>query len=100
MKVGENKVKYAFYISGQSGRLFKFLQQAEKEQLEKIRLVISDKKIEKGLLVQLREKNICFEEIEYTMLKGENNKERNLNLSDRMLEVMKNNQIDYCFSFG
>lgn len=100
MKVGEDKVKYAFYISGQSGRLFKYLQQAEKKQIEEIGLVISDKKIEKGLLVKLREKNIRFQEIEYTMLEGATNKEKNLNLSDRMLEVMKKNQIDYCFSFG
>ena len=93
-------MNYAFYISGRSGRLYKFLFQATKEQLNSIKIIISDKKIQDNLAELLTDKKISVYEIDYYGLEGDTNKEKNLGLSDKMLKILSDNHIDYCFSFG
>lgn len=93
-------MKYAFYISGTSGRLYKFLLQATEEQISKISVVVSDKKIEDKLYSKLTEMGNSVYEIKYTALNGDSNKERNLNLSNEILKLLSANNVDYCFSFG
>ena len=94
-------MRYAFYISGSSQRLFKFISKIEKEknELERICMVISDAEIPIFLKKALERNHIPFVLIEYKAL-GENNKERNLKLSVRILELLSGKKIDYMFSFG
>lgn len=90
----------AFYISGRSGRLSKYLAQASEDMINKIVLVFSDDLIESELREQLDSYSIRFHEIKYSELSGINNREKNLELSNKMLAAFLDNSIDYCISFG
>lgn len=93
-------MKFGFYISGKSGRLIKFLQQASKEVLLQIGIVISEYELQEEMLSLMEEKNIRYIVFEYRDLSGHTNKEKNLALSNLMLETLIRHKIDYCFSFG
>lgn len=91
--------KFGFYISGKSGRLKKFIEQADRTICESIEIVISEYNIESGLRELLEKKDITYKVFDYKML-GSTNSERNSELSDILLRELSENKIDYCFSFG
>lgn len=91
--------KYGFYISGKSGRLKKFIEQADRTICEAIKIVISEYDIESGLRELLEKNDIAYKVFDYKML-GSTNSERNSELSDILLRELSENKIDYCFSFG
>lgn len=92
--------KYAFYISHRSGRLYKFINQASTEVLSQIKLVVSDYDIVDELKNLLLDKQIPFVIINYPELAGDTNIIKNSELSDKMLELFEEYNIDYMFSFG
>lgn len=96
---GGKKMNFAFYISGTGTRLRKFLERDQDSYVEDIKLVISDAPIEEKLRKLLDLKNILFFEFNYSDLLGAN-KEKNLHLSNFMLEKLKEFKIDYLISFG
>lgn len=92
-------MRYAFYISGRSGRLTKAIEQFGGDILEKIILVVSDAKVEPNLRELLKENHIALETINDADLIG-TRKEKNLQISNFILEQLEKNTIDYMFSFG
>lgn len=94
-------MKYAFYISGRSGRLFKFLKQAAPEFLNGggVKLVVSDLVVEEKLQFALTEYGITTEVIDDKKLDGDR-KYKNRMISDFILEKLVEHGIDYCISFG
>lgn len=88
-------MKYAFYVSGQAGRLRKILCK-NTSCLEQTRLVVSDDNQNMDIAMALQEKGITYELIDYKRIKGN----KNLQLSNRMLSLFLKYEIDYCFSFG
>lgn len=93
-------MRYAFYISGKSGRLLKYIRQASAGILETIKLIISDKNLAPDIRDELESKKIEYRVIEYNHICGNSNKEKNAILSDYILEQLQETSIDYCFSFG
>ncbi len=93
-------MKFAFYISGRSERLLKFLECASVDHLACISIVISEYKIQSELAQKLASVGIEQVVIEYDLLKGKSNQEKNIELSDAMLVALKARGVDYCFSFG
>lgn len=93
-------MKFAFYITGTSGRLTKFLNQSNVDIIKQIKIVIADKSIPEELEALLTSNDINYVFIDYSSLSGINNKEKNLQLSNKMLELLDANRIDYMFSFG
>lgn len=94
-------MNYAFYISGRSGRLFKFLKQADTALLRGggVKLVVSDALIEEQLKTFLIEYDITTAIIDDKKLDGDRKKKNRL-ISDFILEKLTEYDIDYCFSFG
>lgn len=92
-------MRYAFYISGRSGRLLKAIKQFEKNIVKKINLVVSDFPIEFELKNILTEREISMEVIDDKKLVG-NRKEKNTLISNFILDKLVENKIDYMFSFG
>ncbi len=92
-------MKYAFYISGRSGRVIQFLKQATQCQINNIKCVISDFPVEdetRKIIEGCKIDCICFDRRNG----GSSNKEKNLFFSNKMLSVLTEKKIDYCFSFG
>ena len=81
-------MKYAFYITGNSGRLFKFLSKAEDSLINQIGFVISDKEVPNNLQDLLAQKKIQLHYIDYSKMEGSNTKEKNLFLSDTILDLL------------
>lgn len=92
-------MKYAFYISGYSERLKKFLLQADSEILTSIQIVISEYELNEEITALLNHFNIFYRTCNYCEL-GCNNEERNLNFSNIMLHELEKYNVDYCISFG
>lgn len=94
-------MRFAFYVSGDSKRVEKYLNQIIKEKIDQnLILLISDKKLSGAYIDLIETHGIVVKELLYTNLFGSNNREKNLQLSNFMLEEFKNYKIDYCFSFG
>ncbi len=91
---------YAFYISGRSGRLKKFIQQADTDILNQISVVVSDTQIEAELEKELKKYGIGAKVYQWCLLSGGSNKEKNIQFSDLLLGELKACHVDYCFSFG
>lgn len=91
---------YAFYVSGRSGRLKKFLQQADAKILEQINIVVSDSGIDTELENELNKHKIPLKVFQRCQLSGISNKEKNKQFSDLLLRELKACHVDYCFSFG
>lgn len=94
-----SKMRYAFYISGRSGRLTKAIQQFGEDILEEIILVVSDAKVEPSIQSLLKQEHIAFATIDDAGLAG-TRKEKNLQISNYILDQLEKNNIDYMFSFG
>lgn len=92
-------MRFAFYISGKSGRLSKFLDQDNQVINGEIKLVVSDAIVEKELEHKISKCNIVLETIDDSGLIG-TRKEKNRTISDFILTKLNANDIDYCFSFG
>ena len=93
-------MNFAFYTTGKSGRVSKFIQQAPQSVLDSIKIIISDAEIpddSKRLYGQAGISHVQFDRKKFNHLTP---RERNTLFSDFMLEALKQNQVDYCFSFG
>lgn len=90
-------MRFAFYISGNAGRLRKILKSNEKY-LEQVKLIFSDDERNKDLQEEVK----CFSDMEYFLHEYNHigGTDRNLALSDYLLDLLKKKNIDYCFSFG
>lgn len=93
-------MRYGFYVSGKSSRLRKYLKQADKSIIDRIGVVFSDYTIESQLACILDEKKIDYIQIDYENLPERNRHMKNEYVSNKLLEVLKERDIDYCFSFG
>lgn len=93
-------MRIAFYVSGKSGRLKKYLQQASEAQIGSIVCVISDDEIEADLSLILEKYNIKASVKNYKDILSSSKEEKNLQLSDFIMKQLDENKIDYCISFG
>lgn len=92
-------MKYAFYISGHSGRLAKYLLSCSENEKSLIKIVVSDEKITDGMRSILNENSIEMIECDRNKFMGTNS-EKNLNFSNELCEALIKHKVDYCFSFG
>lgn len=92
-----SRKKYAFYISGKSSRLLKYLNSTNNT--SHIHLVFSDCPIDKKLASVLSEKNIFSTSINYSDLDHSTTEKRHF-LSEYLMRHLIDHNIDYCFSFG
>lgn len=90
----------AFYVSRKATRLNKILQDNNLELLKSIKLVFSDDESTLYLKDKLEELGIEYVLYDYKKIIVSNGKKKNSILSDKMLEVFKFYEIDYCFCFG
>lgn len=88
-------MNFAFYVSGYAGRLRKILN-SDFKYLAQVKLVVSDDERNGDIEKLTNKRTIAYKLINYKMLEGN----RNIALSDRMLELFREYEIDYCFSFG
>lgn len=98
--IGGIMMNIAFYISGKSGRLSKYLNQISEESVKDIKLVFSDYMLEEPLKTVVSSNNISIIEKDYDSIPGNTNREKNLQLSNQMLSAFRDYSIDYCISFG
>lgn len=92
-------MKFAWYVSGTGGRLARFLAVATDEERICIKLVIADSRLPPETKALVYEKGINLIEFHYDDLTG-SRAEKNMHLSDFILEQLCANSIDYCFSTG
>lgn len=92
-------MKYAYYISGHSGRLTKYLRGCSANEKSIIKVVVSDEKITDGMREILNDNSIEMIEWDRKKLMG-TNQDRNLNFSNMLCDVLIKYNVDYCFSFG
>lgn len=98
--MGEVPLNLAFYISNKATRFSKILEQNNNSELLKnVKVVFSDDADNLYLKEKLQELNINYYLFNYKDIEAENGK-KNLKLSNTLLSVLKENKIDYCFSFG
>lgn len=89
-------MNYAFYVSGNAGRLRKIIESRE-AYLKDVKVIISDDEKNADIRMLVQEiGDINYVLIDYKSLSGE----RNETLSDLILGELKKYKIDYCFSFG
>lgn len=93
-------MNFGFYISGNSTRLSKFLEQAESGIVKQIKVVVSDEAIPPNMRQVLEKYGIETVEYRYEDIPGNSNKEKNAYFSDRLLFELDRCNIDYCISFG
>lgn len=92
-------MNYGFYISGNSTRLYKFLNSTSRETIDSIKIVVSDKNIPVSLCKLLDVFSIEYINVDHKSL-GMNKQERNLKFSNILLDCLKVYEVDYLFSFG
>lgn len=90
----------AFYISGKSSRLMKYLGQASEDCIKDIKVVFSDYLIEDSLKIMLNSYQIKYCELDYDNIQEGTRKEKNRYISNYMLDLFNSLSIDYCISFG
>lgn len=88
-------MRFAFYVSGNAGRLRKVLDNNE-QYLKQVKLVVSDCADNYDLKEKLVQYGIQYELIDYRELSDNKNEM----LSMKILKLFEQYQIDYCFSFG
>ena len=91
--------KYAFYISGRSGRVMKYLAQIDDYHRKEICVVISDYIVDRKMRELLDGYCIPIHVIDDTLLEG-TREEKNRQISDFICSKLEENEIDYMFSFG
>jgi phosphoribosylglycinamide formyltransferase-1 len=92
-------MNFAFYVSSKATRLNKILDEKNKNLLENIKVVFSDDESNIYLEKKLEKMNIKYILVDYKKLEVDKN-EKNLELSNKLLEVLREYEVDYCFSFG
>lgn len=89
-------MNFAFYVSGNAGRLRKMIN-SNAGFLSDVKLIVSDDASNGDIADLVSDKhNIDYMLFDYTQMSGD----KNLVLSNYMLQIFKKYQIDYCFSFG
>jgi phosphoribosylglycinamide formyltransferase-1 len=89
----------AFYISGQATRMQKALASGDQELVESTKLIFSDDKQNMFLKDKAAEWGIDYHCLDFSGIPKEE-KPRGLVMSDHFLELLRQYDIDYCFSFG
>ena len=87
----------AFYVSGRAKRLNFLIEANKNDILSNVRVVFSDDNKNCYLKEKLNKYKIDYIIIDYKKI---SEKDKNLYISNVMLNVFKNYKIDYCFSFG
>lgn len=93
-------MRFGFYVSGNSTRLCKFLEQAESDVLKRVKVVVSDDVIPFDMRHAIEKYGIEVAEYRYEDIPGETRKEKNAYFSDRLLSELNMRDIDYCISLG
>jgi phosphoribosylglycinamide formyltransferase-1 len=93
------RVKLGFYISRRATRFNKILDISTYEMLDSIKVVFSDDVETDYLKDKLLKLNIPYVLYNFKDI-PEDEKDKNLVLSNYLLEVLNKYKIDYCFSFG
>lgn len=89
-------MRYAVYVSGSGNRVKRALELNE-ELCAKVKVIVSDNPGNLILKDFFTERNIKYFLIDYSKIDA---KDKNKYLSDKMLDIFIENEIDYCFSFG
>ena len=89
----------AFYVSGNATRLNKLIDLNNEEIIQSTKAVFSDDKETIYLKDKLEEFNIPYFLCDYSEIPADK-RQKNFILSDRLLEILQEYKIDYCFSFG
>lgn len=93
-------MRFGFYVSGRSGRLSKFLSEAEPSLIEHIQLVYSDECLESKTREIIEDKKIRTIVLPYSDIQRDSRQEKNLYLSNSILKNAQLHSLDYIFSFG
>lgn len=89
-------MKYGVYVSGRGTRIRKAIE-GNSELASKIKVVISDSDKDDELGSFLNDRGISYYLLEFNSFSCKN---RNIQFSNKMLEILKEKGVDYCFSFG
>ncbi|HLP07354.1 MAG TPA: formyltransferase family protein [Opitutaceae bacterium] len=93
------KLRLAFYVSGNAGRLRKLLAEDNRAILDDVRLVFSDDPRNADLVEPLQRRGCACVCVDYRAL-GPDGAARSLALSEAMLAEFQRHGIDYGFCFG
>ncbi len=93
-----NKLRFAFYVSGNASRLLKVIEQYS-EIIQNTFVVINDEAPNEKLSNLLKAANVEYIEYSYKE-KGLKGNEKNICTSDLLLEKFREFKIDYSFCFG
>lgn len=88
-----------FYISGKATRFNKILDMDNIEMLKSIKIVFSDDIENNYLESKLSLLNIPYILLNYSDIPSDQ-KDKNLFLSNTLMEILKKYEVDYCISFG
>jgi phosphoribosylglycinamide formyltransferase-1 len=91
-------IKIAFYVSGRAGRLHNILKW-NLDILNYTKLIFTDSQDALYLNNEIKNEGLEFLYFDYEKIKLTSQKP-NLELSNKLLEKLNANKIDYCFSFG
>jgi phosphoribosylglycinamide formyltransferase-1 len=94
----KNKLRFAFYVSGNASRLLKIIEQYP-QIIANTFLVINDEAPNEKLSSLLRASKVHYIEYFYNE-KGLNGNEKNIYTSNLLLEKFKEFEIDFSFCFG
>ena len=92
-------MKFAFYVSGNSGRFRKVLKSKNHDLLKSTKLVVSDSISNSDIAEVLSSLSIAYHCFDFDTLHSDP-KERNIILSELLLKEFLKHEIDYCFCFG
>lgn len=92
-------MNFGFYVSSKATRLNKILDENNRKLLNNVKLVFSDDEKNAYLKEKLDTLNIKYIFFDYKKLKTEKG-QKNLELSNQLLQALRKYEIDYCFSFG
>ena len=89
----------AFYVSGNAGRIRGAMSKGYEDMFADTKLIFSDDSQNIWLEDVSKKSNINYELLDYKNI-TDLSISKNLTLSNQLLEALKKNKIDYCFSFG
>lgn len=92
-------MQVAFYVSGRATRLSKVFDLGIKDLLGATKFIFSDDEQNEYLRGVASKRQIRYYCLDYKGLDG-SGKEKNLQLSNELLRLLREYEIDYCFSFG
>lgn len=92
-------MNYAFYSSGNAGRLRNIIKKDDPSFLAKVKLVVIDNLLNGDIKLSLDKYGVSFLQRDYNDL-GQTNSEKKKNLSNLILSKLVEFKIDYLFCFG